>query len=255
MTTGAADDRFAGTSVPEPEFPGDDGSADPALTQVMGRHVTGHASAYDVVAELAGARLLVPVVAVLDSDEAGPDGRRQEKDSHMATVTLVNPDGRRGLLAFTSVQALQAWDRAARPVAARLQRVAQAALAEGADAVLLDIAGPAPFPLEGAALSAVAAGQPWLPAHLDPTVAAAVRHAIATATGAVEPGAAGQAVGGQRHGLSYRIGAGAQSGGDLFVEVEGAGDPDAVRRLLASALAADPDLVRRCPAGIALRVT
>lgn len=274
--------RFAGTTVPEPEFPGDDGSAAPALTEVLARYTAGTASAYDVVAVLSGARLLVPVVAVLDSDEPGPDqssadGRRQEKDSHMATVTLVNPDGRRGLLAFSSVQTMQDWAHDARPVAAGAQRVAAAAVQEGADAVLIDVAGPVRFPLEGPGLDAVATGATWWPPHQDPQVSAAV----------------GQAVAGLGPGPSYRIspGPGLPTGDtqadaplttgphaplttgpqadapaatgleagvppvDLLVEVEGVTDPESAGRLLAAALAADPVLARRCPAGIALRIT
>jgi uncharacterized membrane-anchored protein len=157
----------------------------------------------------------------------------------MATVTLLNADGRRGLLAFTSVQTLQAWSETARPVAAATPRVAQAAREESADAVLIDVAGPVPFPLEGAAMQAVAAGEVWLPAHRDHVVAAAVGRAVA------DEGA----------GLSYRIGDGSEVGAALFVAVEGATDPDAVRRRLAASLAADPALQRRCPEGIALSVT
>ncbi|HEY7857794.1 MAG TPA: SseB family protein [Candidatus Nanopelagicales bacterium] len=226
-------------TVPDPAFGGDDGTAQPALAAVLARYAAGQASAHDVVAELAGSRLLVPVVAVLDEAETSSDGHRQEKDSHMATVTLLNSDGRRGLLAFTSVQALQAWQTTARPVAAPARRVAQAAREESADAVLIDVAGPVPFPLEGAALQAVAAGEVWLAAHRDPEVAAAVGRAVSDAG----------------VGLSYRIDDGSELGAALLVAVEGAADPDAVRRRLAASLAADPSLQQRCPAGIALSVT
>ena len=114
-----------------------------------------------MVAALAGARLLVPVVAVLDEAEVGADGLRRDKDSHMATVSLLNPDGRRGLLAFTSTATLAAWQSDARPVAATSQRVAQAALQEGADAVLLDVAGSGALPDRGG--SAAGAGPPAPP--------------------------------------------------------------------------------------------
>ncbi len=143
-------ERFAGVRLPDPGFAGDDGSADPALAGALAEHAAGALSSHDVVAALAGARLLVPVVAVLDEAEVGADGLRRDKDSHMATVSLLNPDGRRGLLAFTSTATLAAWQSDARPVAATSQRVAQAALQEGADAVLLDVAGPVRFPVEGA---------------------------------------------------------------------------------------------------------
>lgn len=223
-------ERFAGVRLPDPGFAGDDGSADPALAGALAEHAAGALSSHDVVAALAGARLLVPVVAVLDEAEVGADGLRRDKDSHMATVSLLNPDGRRGLLAFTSTVTLAAWQSDARPVAATSQRVAQAALQEGADAVLLDVAGPVRFPIEGAALQALAAGTSWHPAHRDPEVHAAVR-ALAGVTL-----------------LTLRDGS--EHGCDLLVLVAGAGE-DALGAL-ADRLAADPALQLRCPRGIAV---
>ena len=97
----------------------------------------------------AGARLLVPIVAVAEGEVA-------DSAPHMASVTLVQPDGRRGLLAFTCLETLRAWEPDARPVAAAAPDVAAAALAEGADGVLVDIAGPVRFALDGDALRLVA---------------------------------------------------------------------------------------------------
>ncbi|TEX52180.1 MAG: hypothetical protein B7C55_01745 [Actinomycetales bacterium mxb001] len=132
-------------------FAGDDGRADPALRQAL-----ESGDAEGTLARLRqGARLLVPVVAVLEEiDEDGAD-----KSSHMASVSLVQADGRRGLLAFTSVDTLKAWDPLARPVPATAPDVAAAALEEGADGVLVDIAGPIRFALDGDALRAVAAAR------------------------------------------------------------------------------------------------
>lgn len=130
-------------------FAGDDGRADPALRQAL---ESGDAEG-TLIRLRQGARLLVPVVAVLEEiDEDGAD-----KSSHMASVSLVQADGRRGLLAFTSVDTLKAWDPLARPVPATAPDVAAAALEEGADGVLVDIAGPIRFALDGDALQAVAA--------------------------------------------------------------------------------------------------
>jgi hypothetical protein len=232
--------RFSGTSVPEPEFAGDDGACAPALDAALSAYAQGRATAYDVVAELAGARLLVPVVAVLDEEDTASAGRRVEKDSHMATVSLLNPDGRRGLLAFSSVTTLRAWQKDARPVPAPARRVAQAAAHEGADAVLVDVAGPVPFPLEGPALASVANGCPWLAPHRDPVVLAALDQVCAAHEGV----------------LSYQVADGAPSGAAVLLEVE-VGRPGAdpgIRQELAAALAADPVLRRSCPSGIALSV-
>ena len=101
-------------------------------------------------------RLLVPVVAVLD--EAGATVRRDphDKSSHMATVTTTGRDGRRGLLAFTGVESMQRWNPHARPVPAPTRVAAAAALAEGAGAVVVDLAGPVVFAIEAADLRALA---------------------------------------------------------------------------------------------------
>ena len=132
-------------------FAGDDGRADELLRKAL------DADDADAVLRLlvAGARLLVPVVAVVDElDESGADTA-----SHMASVSLLQADGRRGLLAFTSVETLAAWDARARPVPVLAPAVAAAALDEGADGVLVDIAGPVRFALDGVALRAVAAAR------------------------------------------------------------------------------------------------
>lgn len=134
-------------------FSGDDGGVDTALADALA------AGDGDAVRELlvSGLRLLVPIVAVLDeADEAtGAD-----KSSHMASVSLVQPDGRRGLLAFTSIETMRAWDPDARPVPARAPDVAAAAVEEGADGVLVDIAGPVRFAIDGELLVALARRPP-----------------------------------------------------------------------------------------------
>lgn len=226
-------DRFAGVRIPEPEFADDDGSPDAALAAALAAPGSGAAHRHTVLSALLDARLLVPVVAVLDSVDGEAAGElRREKDSHMATVTLVNPDGRRGLLAFTGTAAMTAWRGDARPVAASSARVAQAALDEGADAVLLDPAGPGAFAVEGPALAALAQGVAYHPAT-DPEVAAALRAAVASLG----------------TGVRLAVGDGAAHGCDLLVEVGLAADR-AVR--LGQLLAADPLLRARCPAGIAV---
>ena len=127
-------------------FADDDGSAPEVLRLALERYATDPRERAGVVAALARARLLVPVVAVLDERD---DDTGEEKSSHMATVSLVQADGRRGLLAFTSVDSLARWDPRARPVPAMGVDVAAAAVGEGAQGVLIDIAGPVRFALDG----------------------------------------------------------------------------------------------------------
>jgi hypothetical protein len=130
-------------------FAGDDGRADP-------RWESAYADPVAVEALLrSGVRLLVPIVAVLDEVDAQTGA---DKSSHMASVSLVQPDGRRGLLAFTGTESLARWDPAARPVPVTSHQVAAAALEEGADGVLVDIAGPVRFAIDGEFLAELARG-------------------------------------------------------------------------------------------------
>ena len=145
-----ADPRFDGLSIPDPGLAGDDGAADPGVLEAMDRYRAGKLSEHELIQRLRGSRLLVPVVAVLDSvfpDEDSVDeehgerdrpGHGLEKDSHMAAVSMVNPDGRRGLLAFTGVESLTHWDAAARPVPVTFEAALEAARSDGADALVLD---------------------------------------------------------------------------------------------------------------------
>ena len=97
VTDDATPRRFEGANVPEPEFAGDDGSPDPALDdRARGVRRRGGPVAGTSLAALCGARLMTPLVAVLDEAEVDGAGRQVEKSSHLATVSLVVPDGRRG---------------------------------------------------------------------------------------------------------------------------------------------------------------
>ena len=140
-----------------PSFPGDDGSADETLRAAM---AACHDAAPDaaVLVLLQQARVLVPVVAVLGESEIGPDGLEREKSSDMAAVMVTSSSGRPGLLAFTGLDALIAWDPGARPVPVTAQLAAQAAVQQGAGALVVDIAGPATVVVQGDDLAGLAAG-------------------------------------------------------------------------------------------------
>lgn len=130
-------------------FADDDGRAD-------ARWAAAYENPADVEQLLrGGVRLLVPIVSVLDEVDPQTGG---DKSSHMASVSLVQADGRRGLLAFTGVETMRLWDPAARPVPVTAYEVAAAAVQEGADGVLVDIAGPVRFAIDGELLDDLAAG-------------------------------------------------------------------------------------------------
>jgi hypothetical protein len=177
----------SGLTIPEPQFPGDDGSADPRLCEALAGYAAGRVGAHAVLRRLQTARLLVPIVAVLTEEEVGSGGvigrvapgeLRREKSSDMALPTLVGDDGRRGVLAFTCTETMKAWRADARPVTVRGGDACRATLDEGADALVVDVAGPVPFAVDGLRLHLLAEGRPVPPPHEDPDVLAAVEAAF-----------------------------------------------------------------------------
>ncbi len=141
-----------------PAFPDDTGEASPALAAALTAYAEGRGDRAEVLGALLEARLLVPVVAVLGEAEVGEDGLARDKSSDMAAVLLTGADGRLALLAFTGTASLAAWNPEARPVPVTTRNAAQAALAEGAEALVVDLAGPVRHVVQGEDLRAVAAG-------------------------------------------------------------------------------------------------
>lgn len=187
---------FLGRALTDPGFADDDGTADAALLDVLAEVRAGGRDRFDAYPALAEARLLVPVVAVLGetpavapvrgaTGEGVPAARPSDKDADMAVMTLVAPDGAKALPAFTSLAAMAAWDERARPVPVSTRRACEAALFEQAEALVIDVAGPASLTVAGAALRALAAGRvPVRPAaddELRAALGAAVRGVAALA--------------------------------------------------------------------------
>ncbi|MCF2527449.1 SseB family protein [Yinghuangia soli] len=171
---------FTGKSIPDPGFSGDDGTADAALAAALAADAEDASGPEAVLGALAGARLLVPVVAILgELEETAPGELAREKSSDMAIPTIVGPGGRKALPAFTSTEALARWRPDARPVPVDARRAAHATYSEGADTLLLDLAGPYPYEVTGAALRALAEGRELTAPHLDEQVRTAVRDAAA----------------------------------------------------------------------------
>ena len=154
-------------------FEGDDGSALPALTSALENEDPAA-----LMAALHDARLLVPIVAE-PVETAVEDGLTVDKQTDMAAVTLVAPDGERALPVFSSLDALAAWDPAARPVPVTAARAGQAAVGERCDVVVVDVAGPVTRVLRPSMVWALAQERAWLPPHLDEFVASGVARAVA----------------------------------------------------------------------------
>ncbi|AXE76941.1 SseB family protein [Streptomyces atratus] len=221
-------------NIPDPGYSDDDGTAAPALTAALAAWAEDRKAIGPVLEALKGARLLVPVVAVLGEVEEDEEGLRREKTSDMAVPTLQAGD-RRALPAFTSTASLARWDPQARPVAVPLHQALQAAAHEKADTVVLDLAGPVAFELTGSALLALAEGRTSADPLDDPAVTSAVRNAVAA-----EPAV-----------LRAHLGPGRADGTLALVLAPDADPADAARRV-AELLAADDVLRARLVRGLDL---
>lgn len=171
---------WAGKSIPAQDFSHDRGEVDPDLVEALRSHAAEATptSETELMARVAAARWLVPVVAVpTEVDEHG--GLVTDTRSEMAAVTLVAPDGRRALPMFSGVESLAAWDPEARPVPVSAASAAQAAITESCDVLVIDIASPHATVLRASMLWALAQQRAWLPAHRDDHVARAVASAVA----------------------------------------------------------------------------
>jgi hypothetical protein len=146
-------------TIPDPGFAGDDGSVSPQVEAALSAYAQdpdGGRSA--ALVTLQHARLLVPVVAVLGEVEHDERGLAHDKSSDMATVLMQGRDGRMALLAFTGTEPLRRWNPDGRPVPVSVPDAARAAVHDGADAVLVDVAGPVMFVVAGDDLRALADG-------------------------------------------------------------------------------------------------
>ncbi|MBS2937890.1 SseB family protein [Nocardioides sp. J2M5] len=145
-------------TIPDPGFADDTGAADEHLAAVLAGHASGAASSAEVLAVLQDARLLVPVVAVLGEVEVDEQGLAHDKSSDMAAVLVRAADGSTGLLAFTATGTMARWDPQARPVPVSARTAATAAVQDGAEALLVDLAGPATYVVDGDDLTRLASG-------------------------------------------------------------------------------------------------
>jgi type III secretion system (T3SS) SseB-like protein len=188
---------FGGRELTGTGFDDDTGAADPTLAAAL----TDPADEVALMSAVGRARLLVPIVAEpvsVDSSGERTGGLAVEKQTDMAAVTLVAPDGTRALPVFSSMAAITAWDPEARPVPVTAARAAQAAVSERCDVIVVDVAGPATVALRPSMVWALAQQREWLPAHEDETVrrsvAAAVREQDAVQSHEIGPGAPGEGV-------------------------------------------------------------
>ncbi|MGH8892051.1 MAG: SseB family protein [Actinomycetes bacterium] len=163
-------------------FAGDDGSADPALVSALRAHAADDGRLPEVLAALHRSRVLAPVVAVLGESATTAAGLVIDKTADIALPLLDDGAGHRAVPLFSGLDALSRWDPSARPVPVEGPRAAAVALAEAAEAVVLDIAGPCPATLGHREVRALAEGRGTVPAYDDKALA----HVLARVL-AVEP--------------------------------------------------------------------
>lgn len=164
---------WAGRSFGHSQGSDDDGSAPAQLVNAIQRFRAGELGEAGVVDALREVRLLIPLVAAAGDLGANEHGHTVDKSQELSIVTVMGPDGRNVLPAFTSVTAMSAWNPAARPVPATAARVALAAASENTDIVVLDPTSATEFALRRPALWALAQSRPWLPSYLDADVLSA----------------------------------------------------------------------------------
>jgi hypothetical protein len=105
----------------------DVGDADPALVAAL-----AGGDAATIRRELLRARVLVPIVAMGE----------ESTGAEMAVPRLIGADGRHALPVFTCYDSLRAWRADPRPVPMPGEQAIAAAMGEGYDAVIVDVAGP-----------------------------------------------------------------------------------------------------------------
>ena len=169
----SAEVPWSGRELSASGFQGDAGAADPVLRSALATPGDDLA----LMRAVEASRFVVPVVA--EPTEVDTSGEHPvDAGVDMAAVTLVAPDGQRALPVFTGTDALATWDPTARPVPVSPARAGQAAVSEGCDVIVVDVAGPATRVLRPSMVWALAQQRPWEPPHTDPFVERSVAAAL-----------------------------------------------------------------------------
>lgn len=230
---------LSGGGNPLHTFDGDDGLITPAVGEARRRLLAGETDEPGFVNALAGERLFAPVIA-----SGHGDADHGDKEADISLVTLTAADGRSAMPVFTSVTALTAWHPEARPVAAEAERVMLAALAEGAQLVVVDPGDTGlTFVVRRPAVEALARGARWRPSYQDPELADALAELPSMC-----PGVAGLRLGPSRGIVTAAADGSAVPGGgtgpelSIGVVVESGTDEVGVRLALAAVQAAIEDV-------------
>ena len=212
-------DRFAdsagrpwqGRSFEPNPHANDDGSADPVLLAALVEFRTAHDEAIAVMeaggllasgerAEWAdpsavieavrGARLLIPMMASLGESGEGAHGQTVDKSADLAIVTVEGPDGLPAMPAFTSMAAMTAWNKDARPIPIGARKICLAAAAEQTTRVVLDPGSDTNFVLRRPLIAAIAQDLEWVSPVTDPRIGEIITNSVEGEDSVVQVGLA-----------------------------------------------------------------
>lgn len=188
MTYEINPDRFSdsagvpweGRQLEDNRFAGDDGSAPKEFLTAISGFRSGELGQAKVVDVIRVSRLLIPLVAHLGESEIGPNGRLVDKNAELSIVTVKSPDDQDALVVFSSVEAMQRWNKYARPVPTDAIRVCLAAAAQLSTRVVIDPGSETEFVLRRPAIARIAQGLDWQPAELNQIVKKVVEGSVAS---------------------------------------------------------------------------
>lgn len=156
--------------APAPAPGPDTGAVPPEVVAALAAYAADESRYVEALQAVRDSRLVLAMVEVPASTFPEPEGHLGQGDHEhgspdihhgataMGAVSVQGPGGRRGLLAFTGVEPLRAYEPRARPLPVTAREAAETAIRDGADALLVDLAGPVRLIVEGDDLAGVAAG-------------------------------------------------------------------------------------------------
>lgn len=168
-----------GRAFNENPFADDDGSARPELIQAI-RNFHETLNPNEVFIEFSKSRVLIPLLADLGESEVGAHGQTVDKSADLSIVNVKTPDAQVGLPVFSSVEAMQRWNPAARPVPSDAVKVALAAASEGNTRIILDPGSETEFAFRRSAIAALAQQKVWFAPHLNQQVVSEFEKAVVT---------------------------------------------------------------------------
>jgi hypothetical protein len=183
----SAGQPFEGRRFQPNPFAGDDGSADPSVVEALdalhqlaanlpetrpyGRLAEAWTALIDA---LQGARVLSPLVAEAGDYGVTEQGLVVEKTQELSVIHVEGPDGRPVAPVFLDVTAMTSWRSEARPIPVAASTAALAAAADGLGLLVINPGDDRAIALRRGALQALATGEAYVPAWVDPEVDAAI---------------------------------------------------------------------------------